>query len=184
MQTTAARKVKQRVIPSTTSGEGKEFREAHCFEGTGNKRGPNTKAGSWESPACGRIDLAKEAAWSSCEDFRVLEARVAGEYLPPRVWDRIRHSEVPALDVVLDDHQAPGRAQISANQSNDGPLVFLEVKRVRHDDSVERRQRKRQGEVSLPVEKYDLWEAGRNCVGVGPQGPAVPVNGVNLPTRA
>jgi hypothetical protein len=95
----------------------------------------------------------------------------------------MRHGEIPTLNVVLDDHQAAGGAQIPAQQSHDGILVHLKVERVRHNDSVERRKRERHGEVSFVVENGDLWEPGSHCVGICTQGAAVPIDGVDLSPR-
>src|SRR5665647_3470838 len=131
-------------------------------------------------PADSRVDLVEKAAWSSAEKFRVLEASAAGESLPSEIWHRMWHGEVSALGVVLDNQHSSAGRQIPAKASNDSFLVFLEMQRVRHDNSVEQRKLERASEVRRLISHADLREPDEHCPCVLLQCARVPIDRVNL----
>lgn len=126
----------------------------------------------------------EKAAWPSGQKFRVLETNAAGESLPSQIWHRMRHGEVPALDVVLDDEQASAGTKILTESSDDSFLFFLKVQRVRHDDSIEQLKLKRASEVRRLIKHTDLGERGEHCPCVLSQCPRVPIDRVDLTSRS
>jgi hypothetical protein len=92
----------------------------------------------------------------------------------------MRYCEIPTLDVVLDDEHAAARAQIPAKLSNDGILVRLKVKRIRHHDSVEPGKCERQSEVGGLIPNAGVWKLCTHRLSIRAEGAGVTIDGVDF----
>src|ERR1017187_9817286 len=55
---------------------------------------------------------------------------------------------VAVVSVVLHEDEATTRAKVAPDETEEGDLLALEMERVRHDDSIERRQLERVREIA------------------------------------
>src|SRR5579859_7917164 len=101
------------------------------------------------------------AATAACgKEPRRSESRAARERFPGGVGEWIRNPGIAAIGIVFDDHKAPAWLEIAAHEAQHALFVALEVERVGHDDTIQRRQIERTGEVSGPVVDVNIREAG------------------------
>src|SRR5262249_41712674 len=84
-----------------------------------------------------RVDRAEVAARPAFEEPGADEAAGCGDPLPARKRDRVRHPEVAAICVVLDQHQTPPGLEVAVDELEHGVLPADEVQGVRHHDPLE-----------------------------------------------
>jgi hypothetical protein len=131
------------------------------------------------------MDAAEPAARQAPESFGSDEPRLRRDRSPRLERERVRHPRIPAIDVVLDDDERGARAEMSGKPLDDRRLVGPrdEVKAVRSDDPVERRQLEGPGEVRGHRLERGRGESRGGRSRVLPEGGSIPVDCEDPGTR-
>lgn len=101
---------------------------------------------------------------------------------PPRLEaEGVWNPHIPVIDVVLDEDESAAGSEHRPHPVEDWPLLAVKVQRVRHHDTIERRQIEVAGEIGGAVFDLRLWEAGRHLPLILSQRGSIFIDGDDLP---
>src|ERR1019366_9797001 len=126
-----------------------------------------------------RVDRPEEPARDRREPLGFTEPGLRREPRPGAKREREGDPWVAVVGVVLHEDEATTRAKVAPDETEDGDLLAVEMERVRHDDSIERRQLERFREIADERHHADPRERVTERPELNLKGAGIPIDRVD-----